>query len=118
MQGVQEDIATLQGNVDNINEISKLLTDDGAAPDFCDKMQTELADLNGKWAHVLDLSSEQNRRLREALEKSHVFLESIGEMEEFVADVQANHLGREYTVHSQAELDELHDRFRVSVTGR
>ena len=137
-QGVQEDIATLQVNVDNINEIHKLLTsgyatgtsttesqsegEEGASaappvslanPEFRDKMADEVEQLNRKWAHVLDLSGEQNRRLREALEKSATFLDSVAELEEFTADVQAEHLGREYTVHSQQELDQLHDSFKV-----
>ena len=75
-QGVQEDIATLQVNVENINEISKLFLDE-AEPEHRDKVAEEVADLNTKWQHVLNLSREQNARLREALEKSQTFLEGM-----------------------------------------
>ena len=62
-QGVQDDIKTLQKNVDNVNKLSETLTEN-AEPQFAKTMATQVATLNTKWDKVVSLSEEQNRRLK------------------------------------------------------
>ena len=62
LQGVQDDIKTLQLNVDNLNELSTQLLS-GAEPVFSSKLQAEVKGLNEKWQTVVNLSHEQNARL-------------------------------------------------------
>lgn len=48
---LQEDIETLQPNVDNINKSARELLEK-AAPDYSFKLKTQLTDLNEKWEKV------------------------------------------------------------------
>jgi hypothetical protein len=69
MQALQDDVETLQPNVNNIEStLQKLLNN--ADPHFAEELQLQVEILIGKWKKVVEGAKEQNIHLKDALEKS------------------------------------------------
>jgi hypothetical protein len=69
VQALQDDVETLQPNVNNIESTSlKLLSN--ADPNFAEELRLQVDILIGKWRRVVVGAKEQNVRLKDALEKS------------------------------------------------
>lgn len=69
MQALQDDVETLQPNVNNIESTSQKLLNN-ADPNFAAELQSQVEILVGKWKKVIEGAKEQNVRLKDALEKS------------------------------------------------
>lgn len=69
MQALQDDVETLQPNVDNIEITSEKLLSN-ADPKFAEELRLKVETLIGKWKKVVEGAKKQNVRLKDALEKS------------------------------------------------
>lgn len=69
MQALQDDVETLQPNVNNIESTSQKLLNN-ADPNFAAELQSQVEILIGKWKKVVEAAKDQNARLKDALEKS------------------------------------------------
>jgi hypothetical protein len=69
VQALQDDVETLQPNVNNIESTSQKLLSN-ADPNFAEELQLQVDILIGKWKKVVEGAKEQNVRLKDALEKS------------------------------------------------
>jgi hypothetical protein len=69
MQALQDDVETLQPNVDNIESTSQKLVNN-ADPKFAEELRLQVEVLIGKWRKVVEGAKVQNVRLKDALEKS------------------------------------------------
>ncbi len=62
-QGVLDDIGTLQGNVDQLNDIVKNLVEN-CDKDYKEQLEKEAKELNQNWKKVTDLAKSQNKKLK------------------------------------------------------
>ena len=69
MQALQDDVETLQPNVNNIESTSQKLLSN-ADPNFAEELRLQVDILIGKWREVVLGAKKQNVRLKDALEKS------------------------------------------------
>ncbi len=63
LQGVLEDINTLQGNVDQLNDIVKVLMEN-CDNDFKDHLKKQTDELNQTWKKVTEMAKSQNKKLK------------------------------------------------------
>ena len=113
-QGVLEDIMTLEDNVKSIQEITTDLKEN-SEKEFGDKLQGEVDQLTQRWASISQLASSQKTRLLDAQDKTQALWDHIKEHELWMEKVKRDYLAREYTVHSEKELEDLLSRFKVRV---
>ena len=111
-QGVLDDIKTLE---DNVNSISDITTDllRASDKDFAEKLRGEVDSLTRRWADISQLARDQKQRLIEAQKRTQALWDSVKEQEIWMEKVKREHLAREYTVHSDQELNDLVARFKV-----
>jgi hypothetical protein len=69
VQALQDDVETLQPNVNNIESTSQKLLSN-ADPKFAEELRLQVDVLIGKWRKVVLGAKEQNVHLKDALEKS------------------------------------------------
>jgi Spectrin repeat. len=69
VQALQDDVETLQPNVNNIESTSQKLLSN-ADPNFAEELRLQVDILIGKWREVVLGAKKQNVRLKDALEKS------------------------------------------------
>jgi hypothetical protein len=69
VQALQDDVETLQPNVNNRESASQKLLSN-ADPNFAEELRLQVDILIGKWRKVVLGSKKQNVRLKDALEKS------------------------------------------------
>lgn len=114
LQAVQEDIKTLQENVNNINELCKQLLVE-AEPNFGERLLTEVNSLNEKWAQTVKLAQEQNKRLIMALKSSESMYNRIKELTEWLEPIKDDISNKDYSVENPSDLAIKNKKFKVSM---
>jgi len=112
MQGVKEDVQTLQQNLDNIDEITELILLN-AEKVITAKITTEVDDLKKRWAGIIQVSNDQHECLEVAMERTQKLLSQMDELSRWMKMQNEEHVEQEHAVHSQAELEQLDDAFKV-----
>lgn len=113
LQGVQEDIKTLQQNVNNINDLCKQLLVE-AEPNFGERLLKEVNNLNEKWAQTVKLAMEQNKRLKMALKTSESVFNAIKELTGWLEPIKDDISNKDYSVGNSNELSVKRKKFKVS----
>lgn len=114
LQAVQEDIKTLQENVNNINELCKQLLVE-AEPNFGERLLTEVNSLNEKWAQTVKLAQEQNKRLIMALKSSESMYNRIKELTQWLEPIKDDISNKDYSVENPSDLAIKNKKFKVSM---
>ena len=114
LQAVQEDIKTLQENVNNINELCKQLLVE-AEPNFGECLLTEVNRLNENWAQTVKLAQEQNKRLIMALKSSESMYNRIKELTEWLEPIKDDISNKDYSVENPSDLAIKNKKFKVSM---
>jgi len=109
--GVQDDIQTLEPNLDNIHDIAKHVASE-SEPTFAEELQDQVDSINKRWTHVLELASTQNENLKQALERSQKFITSIEDVQRWIVDTKQKCLTEEYVVSNREELDRRRDEMK------
>ena len=112
MQGVQDDIGTMQPTVDEIVSVSAVLRS-RASPSFAGHLQADVGSMRTRWAAVMDASRRHTARLTAAVDEARAAFDRLAALEAWLDDVTHAHLSREYTVHSDAELQQFTNNFQV-----
>ena len=88
---LQEDIRTLQPNLDNINETGQSLISrcDNNDQHFVTELMELLSNLNIEWDATIAAASEQNSKLRTALEKSNEVVTLINDINMFLDQLES-----------------------------
>ncbi|XP_063403799.1 dystrophin-like isoform X1 [Mytilus trossulus] len=113
--GVQEDIKTLQQNVNNINDLCKQLLVE-AEPNFGERLVTEINSLNEKWAQTVKLAQEQNTRLKMALKTSESVYNRIKELNEWLEPIKEDISNKDYSVENPNDLNVKNKKFKILKT--
>jgi len=111
-QGVQDDIRTMQSTVDGIMSASAVLRSH-AIPLFAGRLQTDVEAMRKRWANVIDMSRQHTVKLTAAVDDTRATFDRVAVLEAWLDDVTHTHLTREYTVHSDAELQQFTGNFQV-----
>ena len=111
-QGVQEDIETMQSTVDSINEVVNIFLPK-ADKTFGRQLKSEQDEMNAKWTKLVDLSLKHNNKLVEDLERTRAVVVETQKLDKWIDSITKEYLAREYTVHSDEELEGLIDKFAV-----
>lgn len=112
-QGVQEDIKTLQQNVNNIGDLCKQLSE-SADQSFIQNIQTEVEVLNDKWSQVVSLAQEQNERLKKAAQSSQDVYDKIAETTEWLDPIKIDLSNKDYSIDDPEDLLSKTKKFQVS----
>ena len=113
LQGVQEDIRTLQPNLDNINDIMASLFSN-CDENYANELRPEVKKLNERWSRVRAMAAEQNSKLHGAMTDTQGFRRRMAELNHWMDTINRDHLAREYTVHTYEELTDLNEKFQVT----
>ncbi|KAL5009782.1 hypothetical protein ScPMuIL_012087 [Solemya velum] len=113
--GVQEDIKTLQQNVNNIGDLCKQLSE-AADQSFIQNIQTEVEVLNGKWSKVVSLAQEQNERLRKATQSSQEVYDKIAELTDWLEPIKLDLSNKDYSIDDPSDLHGKAKKFQTLKT--
>jgi len=111
-QGVQDDIRTMQPTVDGIVSVSAVLRSH-ANPLFAGRLQGDVEAMRTRWSVVIETSRQHTSRLTAAVDDTRTTFDRVAVLEAWLDDVTDAHLSREYTVHSEAELQQFTSTFQV-----
>jgi len=111
-QGVQDDIRTMQPTVDGIVSVSAVLRSH-ANPLFAGRLQTDVEAMRTRWAAIIEASRQHTARLTAAVDDARATFDRVALLETWLDDVTHAHLTREYTVHSDTELQQFTTNFQV-----
>ncbi|KAK8748067.1 hypothetical protein OTU49_016299, partial [Cherax quadricarinatus] len=84
---LQDDVATLQTNVDNITAAGKQLTEEGDA-ELKNIVENQLEELTKRWDLVTELARAQNKSLKEALARSQKVHEGIDKLNVWLDELE------------------------------
>ncbi|XP_068223554.1 microtubule-actin cross-linking factor 1-like [Palaemon carinicauda] len=84
---LQDDIATLQNNFNNISTTGKQLLEEGNI-ELKTMVKSQLEELTGRWNTVTEQARVQNKSLKEALAKSQKVHEDIEKLNAWLEDVE------------------------------
>uniref|UniRef100_T1IRG4 Protein detached n=1 Tax=Strigamia maritima TaxID=126957 RepID=T1IRG4_STRMM len=108
---LQEDIVTLEPNLDNINSTAQLLLEK-ADIDFAYGLRNQLNILTEKWLLVVKLAKEQNTSLQEALNKSNHLVSGINQLMEWLNQLE-DETPSNLDVNSSSELAQQTKQYQV-----
>ena len=109
---MQDDIRTMQPTVDGIVSVSAVLRSH-ANPLFAGRLQADVEATRTRWTAVIETSRQHTARLTTALDDTRETFDRVAALEAWLDDVTHTHLTREYTVHSDAELQQCTSNFQV-----
>jgi len=112
LQGVQEDIKTLQQNVNNINGLQEQLLNE-ADTNFANRTQSDVKILNEKWSKLVMLAQEQNSRLKVALQYSQDMHEQIKVITDWLEPIKEDLAHKDYAVNNSNDLHVKNKKFMV-----
>ncbi|XP_067142933.1 dystrophin isoform X3 [Centruroides vittatus] len=101
---LQEDIKTLQPNLDSINSSGKELLKN-AETEFGTKLRKQLSELNCNWEKIVKLAHEKNQTLQDALNRSQNILIRIKEFSDWVINAEKE-LHQDSVVKTSIELQQ------------
>eukprot|EP00058_Branchiostoma_floridae_P013392 XP_002598880.1 hypothetical protein BRAFLDRAFT_90094 [Branchiostoma floridae] len=84
-KSLQKDIASLQHNMNNVNEAGKRLVPE-AHPDFSKKLKQELKDLNERWDAITKKQKSQKQSLEGAMKKTSSLQLQLEAFSEWLTD--------------------------------
>ena len=89
---LQDDIRTLQPNMDQINETGNTLINrcDKTEDEFSNDLQNKLSNLNSDWDATVASALEQNSKLRTALDKSKEVVTLISDINVFLDQLETD----------------------------
>jgi len=102
----------MQPTVDGIMSVSAVLRSH-AEPQFAGHLLADVDSLRTRWAGVIESSRQHTARLTAAVEETRSAFERVAALETWLDDVSHSHLTREYTVHSDVELQQFTNNFQV-----
>jgi len=102
----------MQPTVDGIVSVSAVLLSH-ANPLFAGRLQADVEAMRSRWTAVIETSRQHTARLTAAVDDTRATLDRLAALEAWLDDVTLNHLSREYTVHSDAELHQFTNNFQV-----
>jgi len=102
----------MQPTVDGIVSVSAVLRSH-ANPLFAGRLQADVGTMRTRWASVIETSRQHTARLTAAVDDTRATFDRIAALEAWLDDVTHTHLTREYTVHSDAELQQFTGNFQV-----
>ncbi|XP_033609096.1 dystrophin, isoforms A/C/F/G/H isoform X6 [Cryptotermes secundus] len=108
---LQDDVETLQPNVDNIESTSQKLLNN-ADPKFAEELRLQVETLVGKWKKVVEGAKDQNVRLKDALEKSRTVIEGVEEFTSWLCKLETE-VPSSVSVTSSAELFQLKGKYQI-----
>ncbi|XP_021932648.1 dystrophin-like [Zootermopsis nevadensis] len=108
---LQDDIETLQPNVNNIESTSQKLLNN-ADPNFAAELQLQVEILVGKWKKVVEGAKEQNICLKDALERSKMVIEQVEEFTSWLCKLETE-VPDTSSVTSSAELFQLKGKYQT-----
>ena len=86
---LQDDVRTLQPNLELINETgSNLLTHCDSQDSFHRELQEKLSLLNSDWDRTVSAAGEQNEKLRQSLSKSTELVGLVAELNQFLDQLE------------------------------
>ncbi|XP_076373889.1 LOW QUALITY PROTEIN: dystrophin-like [Tachypleus tridentatus] len=108
---LQDDIKTIQPNVDNINSTGRELLQN-AEVSFSNRLKDRLSQLNEKWNTVLRLAQSKNTSLEEALKKSQTAVSGISEFEKWLVSVESE-MPSDESITTSVELQTRTKKFQL-----
>ncbi|XP_069180920.1 LOW QUALITY PROTEIN: dystrophin [Procambarus clarkii] len=84
---LQDDVATLQTNVNNITTTGKQLIDEGDS-ELKNIVESQLEELTSRWDLVTELARAQNKSLKEALARSQKVHDGIDKLNEWLDELE------------------------------
>ena len=111
-QGVQDDIKTLQKNMDSINHLYRGLSLH-IEPTFGKKLSEEVQELNTNWDKVLTLAEQQHARLKGSLDSSEEIYNKIGRIINWLGPIKDDLSNKDYAVESLNDLLVKNKKFKV-----
>jgi len=102
----------MQPTVDGIVSASTVLRSH-ANPLFAGHLQADVGAMRTRWTAVIETSRQHTARLTAAVDDTRAMFDRVGALEAWLDDVTHAHLTREYTVHSDAELQQFTSNFQV-----
>ena len=111
-QGVQDDIKTLQKNMDSINHIYRGLSLH-IEPTFGKKLSDEVQELNTNWNKVLTLAEQQHARLKGSLDSSEEIFNKMERIINWLGPINDDLSNKDYAVDSLNDLLVKNKKFKV-----
>jgi len=111
--GVQNDIQTLQKNMDQINHLYRAVTVN-IEPKFGSKLSEEVEELNTNWNKVLILAEQQHDRLKGSLDSTEEVYRKIRKIITWLEPIKEEISNKDYSVESLNDLQVKTKKFRVS----
>lgn len=111
---VQNDIQTLQKNMDNINHLYRSLSVNIDAT-FGDKLATEVEELNTNWNKVLIQAEQQHARLKGSLDSSEEIYREIRKIIAWLEPIKEEISNKDYAVESLNDLQVKNKKFKVNL---
>ena len=91
---LQEDILTLQPNVENINETGQsLLSRCSAEGEFMQEIEQNLGKVNSDWKNTVATAHTQNEKLKKAFDKSKEVVKLVKEINQFLDQLETQLAG-------------------------
>lgn len=109
---VQNDIQTLQKNMDNINHLYRSLSVN-IDTTFGDKLAAEVEELNSHWNKVLILAEQQHARLKGSLDSSEEIYREIRKIIAWLEPLKEEISNKDYAVESLNDLQVKNKKFKV-----
>ena len=110
---VQNDIQTLQKNMDNINHLYRGFSVN-IDPVYGEKLATEVEGLNTNWNKVLILAEQQHERLQGSLDSSEEIYREIRKVIAWLEPLKEEISNKDYAVDSINDLQVKNKKFKVS----
>lgn len=108
----QNDIKTLQKNMDNINHLYRSLSIN-IDPTFGAHLTKEVEELNSHWNKVLTLAEQQHARLKGSLDSSEEIYNEIKAIIKWLEPLKEDISNKDYSVDSLNDLQVKNKKFRV-----
>jgi len=102
----------MQPTVDGIVSVSAVLRSHANAL-FAGRLQSDVEAMRTRWTAVIDTARQHTARLTSAVDETRAIFDRVAALEAWLDDVTRGHLTREYTVHSDAELQQFTNNFQV-----
>ncbi|XP_053396069.1 dystrophin-like isoform X7 [Mercenaria mercenaria] len=107
----QNDIKTLQKNMDNINHLYRSLSLN-TEPTFGAKLTKEVEELNSHWNKVLTLAEQQHARLKGSLDSSEEIYNEIKAIITWLEPIKEDISHKDYSVESLNDLQVKNRKFK------
>ncbi|XP_037520470.1 dystrophin [Rhipicephalus sanguineus] len=99
---LDDDVGTIQNNVDNINLVAEGLIQD-SEEEFGDTLQRQVDDLNRHWDKVMEMARKKNATLKRAVETGRCASEGIADLCEWLRELDME-IPREKPINTASEL--------------